>query len=472
MPIDFPGDAPQPLIRNLLRRGMWLIGACLIAASAGGRLLAEELPNVLLIVADDMRADAMGALGHPDVRTPHLDRLMARGTTFERAYCMGSTQPAVCVCSRASLLTGRTLFRAPTDLGCLPLLPEVMRLNDYFGYAAGKWHNGAKSFARSFDDGGRLFFGGMADPRATPVVSFSQSGKYPSSAARPLPSGHATDVFTDDVVSFIDRHPGGKPFFAYLALTSPHDPRVAPDEFSRQYSAAALQLPRNWRATHPFDNGELNVRDELLAKQPRTPEEIRRHLADYYAMVSHIDAQVGKLVAALERRECLDHTLVVFTSDNGLAIGSHGLMGKQNLYEHSVRVPLILAGPGVAKDRRSRALCLLSDLFPTMCEYVGVTHPDSAEGVSLVPVLRGERSEARTEIFTAYRHLQRGYTDGRYKLIRYPQIGKFQLFDLKDDPDELRDLAAEDDQASRIPLLQSRLTACQYMFGDPLVTDR
>src|SRR5262249_12278494 len=141
--------------------------------------------------------------------------------------------------------------------------------------------------------------------------------------------------------------------------------------------------------------GALEIRDEKLAPRPRTPGDVRRHLADYYACIEFLDAQVGRILEALRESGRYERTLIVFTSDHGLAIGSHGLFGKQNLYEHSMRSPLIVAGPGVPRGKRADAMCYLMDIFPTLGALAGVTPPDGNEGVSLAPVLEGRRRSGR-----------------------------------------------------------------------------
>jgi arylsulfatase A-like enzyme len=208
------------------------------------------------------------------------------------------------------------------------------------------------------------------------------------------------------------------------------------------YPPEAMPLPANFMPEHPFDNGEMTIRDELLEKWPRTPEAIRRHLAEYYGMISHLDEQVGRILAALERSGQAESTIVVFAGDNGLAIGSHGLLGKMSLYDHSVRVPLVMRGPGIPRSVRSAALGSLEDIFPTLCDLAGVAAPPDLDGLSLAPILRGARTAVRDHVFGAYQDVQRMIRSERWKLIQYPRIGKTQLFDLANDPHELRDLLA------------------------------
>jgi len=285
-------------------------------------------PNFLFVFADDQRFDTIGALGNEEIRTPVLDSLVRDGTAFTRAYIMGSNQGAVCVPSRAMLHTGWNLFRVAKGIPEeAPLWGEVFRRNGYITHGIGKWHNGPRSYARSFEGGAEIFFGGMSDQNRVPVQDFDPSGQYPRSRRR-IGEKFSTTLFTDAAVRFLEAHKGDRPFFLYVSLTAPHDPRTPPREYASLYDPGKIALPPNFLPEHPFDNGELQVRDEKLAASPRTPEEIRRHIADYYGMISHLDAELGRLLEALKRTGRAGDTLVLFAGDNGLAVGRHGLMGK------------------------------------------------------------------------------------------------------------------------------------------------
>ena len=236
------------------------------------------------------------------------------------------------------------------------------------------------------------------------------------------------------------------------------------------YDPDALPLPGNFLEMHPFDNGDLAVRDELLAPWPRMPEVVQRHLADYYGMITHMDAQIGRILVALEDSGKLEQTLIVFLSDHGLSLGSHGLMGKQNLYEEAMRAPLVFAGPGVPHGS-SEALVYLFDVFPTVCELLGVEVPASVEGQSLAGLFANPGAQgtgARDSIFTAYLDVQRAVRDERYKLIAYPQSGQAQLFDLERDPLEREDRFGDPELAEVRTALTERLFAWQAELGDPL----
>ncbi len=243
---------------------------------------------------------------------------------------------------------------------------------------------------------------------------------------------------------------------------------MAPLEFHRRYDADLPPLPPNFQPQHAFNNGALTIRDEALATWPRTPEVVRQHLADYYASITFLDAQAGRILDALKASGQYERTLIVFTSDHGLAIGSHGLFGKQNLYDHSMRSPLVIAGPGVPKGQRSAAMCYLLDVFPTLGELAGVAAPAGNEGRSLVANLTAPSQAARDSIFTAYAEFQRAVRDDRWKLIVYPKINKIQLFDLQADHFETHDLASDANRANDVARLTGLIRDWQGRLGDSL----
>lgn len=420
-------------------------------------------PNIVFLLADDQRHDT---IGNPKIRTPHVDALAARGAAFTHSFIMGGDQPAVCVASRAMMLTGRHLFRIaggiPPDA---PLWPEAMQRAGAVTHGIGKWHNGAKAYARGFSGGAEIFFGGMTDQNAVRVHDFNPSGAYPKSSER-VGAKFSTELFADAAVRFLEGYRDERPFVLYVAFTAPHDPRTPPEKF--RYDPASIDLPPNFLPEHPFDNGDIKVRDEQLAPWPRTPGEIRRHLADYYGMISHLDSEVGRILDALRRSGREEKTIVVFAGDNGLAVGQHGLMGKQNLYEHSLRVPLVMAGPGIPKGRRVESLCSQMDLFPTLCELTGTPAPEGLDGTSLVPLMDGRRERVRDSLFFAYRDVQRAVRDERWKLIEYRVGGRetTQLFDLAADPWETKNLASEAAHAGELARLRKELAAHRKSVGD------
>lgn len=420
-------------------------------------------PNVLFLFTDDQRADTIAALGNKYIKTPNIDKLVGRGTVFTRAYCMGSFQGgAVCVPSRAMVMSGRTLFRINHELKGITTWPAMFARAGYRTFMTGKWHNTQASALAAFADGKNIFFGGMGNPFALDVADMTPK----HTLTQPKKSGkHSCELFADSAIEFIKTQKGSdKPFVAYVAFNGPHDPRTAPKEFHEPYDKNKPPLPPNFLPLHPFNNGDMIGRDERLAPWPRTPENVRQQLADYYAYISFLDAQVGRILDALREAGLEDDTIVVFSSDHGLAIGSHGLFGKQNLYDHSMHAPMIFAGPGVPKGKQSDALAYLLDIFPTLGDLAKVEGPKESEGKSLVPAMKGEKG--RATLFTAYQKFGRAIRDDRWHMIVYPQINKTQLFDLANDPHETKDLAADPDRAADLRRLTAALEAWQRELGD------
>ena len=431
-------------------------------------------PNVLFMIADDHRWDAIAGMGDPTVKTPTMDSLMARGTNFRQTHIMGSLSGAVCVPSRAAVLTSASLFRSGANQinRDYAVWPQVMREAGYHTFFSGKWHNDRQTFADSFDDAAKIFFGGMGNQYKVPVFDFDPTGKYPKEA-RYIGDKFSTELFTDAAVQFVENYNQTDPFFLYLSFTSPHDPRTPPGEYATMYPPEEIPVPENFLPEHPFDNGEMRIRDEVLAEFPRTPEIVQQHIADYYGMITHQDAEMGRLLQTLEAKGHLDNTIVIYTADHGLAVGQHGLLGKQNLYSHSIRVPSIFAGPGVSEDVTVNALTYLYDVFPTVCDLTEVDCPDTVEGRSLVPLMEGCVDKVRDTVFAAYKDIHRTVSDGRWKLIRYyvsKDTGKgtncIQLFDLAQDPWETTNLAELPEHAERINSLATELNRWQNETDD------
>ena len=450
--------------------------------------------NVLFILADDQRFDTIHALGNKEIKTPNLDKLVESGTAFTHAHIPGGTSGAVCMPSRAMLNSGKTLFHLYEEGQQIPKTDTTMgqcfKDNGYRTIGIGKWHNGTESYTRSFSDGDSIFFGGMWDHWNVPVCQHHADGIYQKTtkvtanfmkANHPmevlcdkLSTGvHSTDLFTNTAIDFLNQKQE-KPFFLYLSYLAPHDPRTMPDEFQNMYKPEDITLPENFmsRQEFPFGVGDTEetrsqVRDEALAKYPREEAEVLQHICDYYAMISHIDYNVGKLVETLKDTNQLENTIIVFVADNGLAIGRHGFMGKQNLYDHSVRVPLIVSGAGIEKNKKTDDYVYLLDIFPTLCELNGLAVPNSVEGKSFMPALTSEESSGREDLFFAYTGLARSVKTKQFKLIEYKNAREnSQLFDLKSDPNELKNLFNESAYQLVVADLQQRLLSYKDTWED------
>ena len=446
---------------NIICRVLLLLVVLPSPALAQNKL---KRPNVLFLFTDDQRADTIAALGNMHIKTPNLDKLVARGTAFRRAYCMGAMQGAVCVPSRAMVLSGRTLFKINDNLKGIPTWPEMFARMGYRTFMTGKWHNQPASVLAAFSTGKNIFFGGMGDPYTLPVADITPKRTL---TEKKLSGKHSCELFADSAIEFIKEQKGAdKPFVAYVAFNGPHDPRKAPKEYHALYDKNPPPVPANFLPLHPFNSGDLTVRDEKLAPWPRTPDVVRQHLADYYAYITFVDAQVGRILDALRDAGLEDDTIIVFASDSGLAVGSHGLFGKQSVYDHSMRAPMIFAGPGVPKGKTSDAFCYLLDIFPTVGGLAGVAGPQGSEGKNLVPVMKGDVKEVRDSIFLAYRHFQRSVREDRFKIIVYPHINKTVLFDLENDSHEIKDLARDPAHAKTIERLTTKLKDWQMKLGD------
>jgi arylsulfatase A-like enzyme len=433
-----------------------LIGLLVLAPVGGGAAESPaRRPNILHLHTDDHRADGLHALGNPEMQTPNLDALVARGMTFRNCYTMGSMVGAVCTPSRTMMLTGRSWLRLPKSPGAAPhaadpatFLPRVLEAAGYQTWHMGKYGNGFPAGLQSFQS------------------TIQDEGK---DAGPDKDRAFAPQRLADRSIQFLkDRTAAGetRPFYLYLAPPVPHDPRIAEPRFHQLYEADKLPLPPAFLPQHPFNNGEMMVRDEQLAPWPRTPENTRQQLAEYYACITGFDFHVGRLFEALKAGGQWENTIIIFSGDNGLSMGEHGLFGKQNLYEFGgMHVPLVIAGPGIPQGS-SAALVYLMDLFPTLVEFGKATLPEAVEGRSLVPVIEGKTTGVREVLYTAYRNCQRAIRDGRWKLILYPLVNQTQLFDLESDARELHNLAGQPEQAARIASLTARLEQEMAAYGD------
>jgi len=458
----------KPGRRTTMVRALTLIPVLLMALSSfTARLFGAERPNILFLFADDQRADTIAAHGNPHIKTPNLDTLAAAGFSFRGNYCFGGNSGAVCVPSRAMLMTGKTWFRVDTiALKGEKLLPELLQQHGYVTFATGKWHNGQASWLRAFQRGKNIFFGGMADHDRVPVQDLGPDGKLTKTRTG---EKFSSELFADAVIEFLRQQDGKKPFFAYVAFTAPHDPRSPPLPYREAYYRNLPPLPANFLPQFPFDNGMMKGgRDENLGAWPRTEAMIRDQLAEYYGLITHLDEQIGRILAALKETGQADRTVIVYAADNGLALGSHGLLGKQSVFEHSMRVPLILVGPGIPRNKSTQAFTFLFDLFPTLCDVAGIPTPAGLDGESLRPLWEGKKDRLRDSVFLPFLEIQRAVRDERWKLICYPQIGHLQLFDLRKDPDEIHNLIDEPGHEAEVARLWKLMKQWQVRVGDTL----
>ena len=423
--------------------------AALASLSCSVWAKGKDAKNVLFILVDDMQKTCIHAYGNSQVISPNIDNIVNQGVSFMHTYTNGALGGALSMPSRAMILTGRGVFEVSQDGAVIPeqhiTLPELLRSNGYTTFATGKWHSDRASFNRSFADGENIFFGGMHSydtngHLAPRLYHYDPTGKYDKKF---VGDKFSSEMYADAVIEFLgNRKDKKKPFFAYVAFTSPHDPRIEHPEYGHKYNPEEIELPVNYLPQHPFDNGELKIRDEVLLPFPRTEELMKQDLANYYGMISEVDVQIGRVIQKLKEEGEYDNTIIVFASDNGLAVGRHGLLGKQNLYEHSISVPMVIVAPGLEKGVRKEVDCYLYDIYPTLCELLDIAPAQSVTGKSLVSVLNGAKKH-RDQLFLSYCEFQRALVKDGWKYIVYNVDGIIteQLFNLQDDPDEMINLA-------------------------------
>jgi arylsulfatase A-like enzyme len=440
----------------------------------------NQKPNILILYSDDHSYHALGAAGNSEVKTPNLDRLAASGMMFTQTHVMGGHQGAVCVPSRVMLMTGRYVNRLPRDGSVIPdslvSLPEVLNTMGYTTFHTGKWHSDKASHHRMFSHGGDIFFGGMHFEKDggqfhPTVHPFDPTGEFPISSSRKADT-FSTTLYAENAIQFLNSPRARQaPFFCYVAFTSPHDPRTPPPSTAGLYDPEKISLPPNFLPSHPFDNGDLNVRDEKLLPRPLTPNMARKEIASYYAMISEMDAQVGRILAALKENGLSNNTIVVFAGDNGLAVSQHGLLGKQNLYEHSIRVPMLMAGPGIPAGSKYNGFMYLSDIAPTLYQMLGIKPPESVEGIGHLEVIKKPSGHLRKHLYNVYGNWSRSIkTDDGWKMILYNVDGSMhtQLFDLNDDPWETKDLSGDPQMQKRIERMKILLHKTMQETHDDL----
>lgn len=427
-----------------------------VAIASGGvvRSSGSTPPNVIVIVSDDHRADHLGQFGHPDLMTPHLDRLVRDGVAFRHAYVQAADNSNVCLPARTQLHSGRSLFsweaRRPAE-------------SDPAGYGLG----------RAFRQAG---YATLRTGKGVNVPSplNAEFERNVEDSTLPL------ETHLANALPFIHEHAGRRPFLLVFEPRVPHSPYPTAEAFRALYAPGALHLPPEFREQHPFlpmnpepargsrpdPSGERRRAAGLPEDERRwTEAEARATLARYYASISFLDEAVGRLRQAVSEAGAAETTYVVFLGDNGFSIAHHGLFGKADVYENGgLHVPLLVAGPGIA-PRESKAFVYVTDVFPTLCDLAGIGVPARVEGRSLTAVLRGEPLAGRDVAVTLYRDAQHAIRDTRWKMIRFPGHQRIQLFDLKADPREQTDLASDPAHGPRIAELTARLEREKTALG-------
>lgn len=455
---------------------LFLVCSCVAAFAQ------DDRPNVVFIFADDQCFDTIASLGNKEIETPNLDSLARRGTTFTHAFNMGSWSGAVCVASRTMLNSGRFVWNAnaihnssEAEREAGRWWGEYMKSAGYRTYMTGKWH--CKASAEKSFDVVRDVRPGMPNQTEAGYNRPAADGSDPWSPSDPKFGGfwkggtHWSEVVANHADDFFEQAAEeDEPFFMYLAFNAPHDPRQSPAEYVNRYPLDEVAVPTNFLPIYPFAEemgAGKRLRDEKLAPFPRTHHAVKVHRQEYYAIITHMDEMIGRILESLEQSGKADNTWIFFTADHGLAVGQHGLFGKQNLYDHSVRVPLIVVGPGVAAGRRNAEPVYLQDIMPTSLELAHVDKPDHVEFHSLVPLLEGGKSPYEA-IYGGYLEKQRSVRTDRYKLIVYPEAKRLRLYDLQNDPLEMTDLAQDSSKQTVIRELFAKLQQLQKETNDTL----
>lgn len=444
---------------------------CSAAAAPPDR---DRRPNFVVILTDDQRADALGCAGNPHIRTPHIDALAGAGVRFTHAFVTTS----ICSPSRAALLTGRYgsangvrgLSNAVLNAG-EKTWPQALEDAGYRTAVIGKWHLKNPPASMGFAE----------------AVCFESNGPYygrevVEHGRQRVVQGHLEDYTCDQARRFLhDAGARSEPFALLLCTQLPHlDHRFrwdAKPESIRQYRADELPIPPSWTddlAGKPPYLGNARHRTKAVDEYGYADKEkLQRHIRDYYATITDMDAAVGTVLQTVRDLNLNDNTYLVFTSDNGWFLGEHRFTSKVLAYEESIRVPLIVAGPGIQRRVDSR-LVLNVDLAPTLLELAGLPQPAGLHGASLVPLLRGgrdlENAHWRTSIL--YEALQPelgswpllAVRTERWKYIQTlesdtdpPKPAFDELYDLSADPGETRNLASDKEHADTLRELQAEL---------------
>lgn len=464
-----------------------LVSGCLLAVALVSSLYASESnaaetkPNVLFIISDDLN-NSVGSYGHPQVKTPNIDRLAQRGVRFERAYC----QYPLCGPSRNSMLTG--LY--PNSTGILSnsqifrqtipqhiSLPQAFRLDGYFAARIGKlYHYGVpKSVGTNgHDDPGswelemnpagcdRL----LEEPDIFSLVPGNFGGTLSWYASPRGDQLHTDGLMANDAIWVLERCAKEKqrPFFLALGFYRPHTPYVAPAPYFEGYPKDDMPLvegvEEDVKDVPPLALGSHKPEHDLLTDDLR-----QQAIQAYFASITFMDAQVGRVLDALDENGLADDTIVVFTSDHGYHLGEHGLWQKMSLFEQSARVPLIIAAPGMSKPGSVAETPVgLIDLYPTLADLCGVETPDNLQGQSLAAVLKDPTEKGRGYTISQVRRRGKpqpfGYTI-RTPRWRYTEWGEGkqgrELYDHENDPLEITNLAEVAEHAELIADLSSKL---------------
>ncbi len=452
----------------------------------------KRRPNILFVIVDDQSPFDLKIYNESTIlETPNIDRLAAEGTVIQNARHMGSFLGAVCTPSRHMVMSGRTLWHLPSMRGYenpdAPVNLEQQTIGAVFnraGYRTMRTCKRGNSYSK-------------ANEQFTVVRDATRRGGTAESGS----AWH-----TEQVLDYLDSRDSARvedPFFIYFGFSHPHDPRNGTPELLEKYGAvnhtdtaslppidpAQPELPINYLPEHPFHHGHPNLRDEVAVSgvwRNRDTATVRNEMGREFACSENIDIQLGRVLDKLEKMGELENTCIVYTSDHGIAIGRHGLMGKQNLYEHTWRVPMIIKGPDIPKGKRVKGNVYLLDLLPTFCDFAGIDPPHTVEGQSFRSVLEGNEETIRDVMYGVYsggtKPGMRCVMKDDWKLIKYDVLDgivrETQLFNIRENPNEFlsehnrqnvleTDLASNKDYADKLKEMEDLLLSEMKRHDDP-----
>ncbi len=458
---------------------------------AQNRPVPASAPNIVFIMTDDQQQSAMSAYGNTILKTPNMDRIAAGGVRFTEMFVTNS----ICAPSRASFMTGQyshthgvitngaaaSPFR--NQLGLKDeqeTFVHLLRRAGYHTALVGKWH--LRSTPTGFDQWIMLPGGGgpYMDPE---MITGGQRVKF---------RGHADDVVGDQALTFLRQRPKDRPFCLLFNFKSPHRNWVPAPRFEKMFEDIEIPVPRSF--TDKFEGRPQALRrtemaiaempdfrnrgvPETLPVDERKRQNFQQLAKNYYRTLLTVDENIGRLLDALDKENLTKDTVIVFSSDNGFFLGEHGLFDKRLMYEPSIRVPLLVSFPGRVKAGQvnSRHLLLNIDVAPTLLEIAGLPIPPWMQGHSFLPLLEGKETSWRDAFLYEYYEYpaehcamkHRGIRTARWKLIHFwEQPEEWELYDLQQDPDEMKNLIGRREYEKLIRDLRSRLESLRRETGD------
>lgn len=404
--------------------------------------------NIIVIESDDQSNVAIGAYDYGTIKTPNIDTIAKSGVYFTNAYNMGCWSPAVCIPSRTMLFNGTFLWEASKITAKkVPGLSLTERLKDagYETYFTGKWHALGKSPKKTFEHYGTILPG--------------QLKTYNS------PKGHYTNIVGAEAVAYINAaSKQQKPFFLYTAFNAPHVPRQTKQKYYDLYPTKDIVLPPSVKAGPLHPHIKYNY-----TTAPLNPETMKSRYQQNNAMVTHMDERIGDIITALKENGLYENSIIVFMSDHGISFGENGVAGKVCLYDISAKAPLIIMGPGIPKNTKRNQRIYLQDIYPTILELAGLKIPEYIDFKSLSPQIQNESElSPYNSIYLAMFNDQRAIVADDYKLILYPKAKAAELYNLKIDPWETKNIIADKQYASKIKKLGSAFLEWQKKTGDTL----